>query len=265
MSTQDEIYVERFGKVAVITLNRPEQRNAFTPSMIACWAEMLDELGKDKDVNVIVTTGKGPKAFCSGAELKGLEDTSNASALQRKNELWEHIHKVALAMDRIDKPTIAAVNGVAVGAGMDMALMNDLRFMSSSAKLSEGYVKIGLVPGDGGAYFLPRLVGTAKALELLWSGDFIDTQTALSIGLVNRVYDPENLMDETLEFASRLANGPSVAIRMIKRAVYQARQMDVKTALDLISSHFSIIRETNDHKEGIRAMIEKRRPNFQGN
>jgi enoyl-CoA hydratase/carnithine racemase len=260
----DEIYVERRGKVAVITLNRPEQRNAFTPSMITKWAQYLQELKEDDGINVIVLTGQGNQAFCSGAELQGLEKSAHASALERKNELWTHIHKVAFAMEQIDKPTIAAINGVAVGAGMDMALMCDLRFMSRSARLSEGYIKIGLIPGDGGAYFLPRLVGTAKALELLWTGDFIDADEALAMGLVNRVYDPDALMARTLEFAEQLAGGPTVAIRMIKRAVYQSRQLDLRTALDLISSHFSIIRDTHDHQEGIHAMIEKRKPAFKG-
>ncbi|ADG06014.1 enoyl-CoA hydratase/isomerase family protein [Kyrpidia tusciae] len=264
MAEENDILFKKREGIAVITLNRPHRRNAFTPEMIGQWSEFLREVREDPDTHVIVLTGSGDQAFCSGADLVGLEEGTRAKALDRKNELWTHIHRVAFEMEQIDKPTIAAINGVAVGAGLDMALMCDLRFMSRSAKLSEGYVKVGLVPGDGGAYFLPRLVGTAKALELLWTGDFVDAEEALRIGLVNRVYAPDELMEKTLEFARRLASGPEIAIRMIKRAVYQSRNLDLRTALDLISSHFAIIRETEDHKEGIRAMLEHRSPKFVG-
>ena len=164
----------------------------------------------------------------------------------------------------MDKPVIAAINGVAVGAGLDMALMADIRTMADTAKVSEGYVKVGLVPGDGGAYFLPRLVGEAKALELLWTGNFINAEEALKCGLVNQVYPQEEFMEKTLELAKQIANGPQVAIRMTKRAVKQSLKMDLESSLDLISSHFAIIKETEDHKEGVAAFTEKRKPKFQG-
>ena len=264
MFSKDEIFYTITDKVAIITLNRPEQRNAFTDSMIIRWAEILRDLKNDPEVNVIVLTGAGDRAFCSGGDLHALTNSLELDALDRKHELWEHIHQVAFEMDRIDKPTIAAINGVAVGAGLDMALLCDLRFMAETASVSEGYVKIGLVPGDGGAYLLPRVIGTSKALEMLWTGDFYSAKECLDMGLVNRVYPQELLMEGTLNFAKKVANGPTAAIRMIKRAVYQSEKLDLRTALDLISSHFAIIRETADHKEGISAMLEKRRPNFTG-
>lgn len=251
-------------KVAIITLNRPEHRNAFTDSMIIRWVEILRELRNDPEVNVIVLTGAGDQAFCSGGDLHTLTESLHREALDRKHELWEHIHQVAFEMDRMDKPTIAAINGVAVGVGLDMALLCDLRFMAESSRVSEGYVKIGLVPGDGGAYLLPRVIGTSKALEMLWTGDFYSAKECFDMGLVNRVYPQDMLMDETLNFAKKLANGPTAAIRMIKRAVYQSERLDLRTALDLISSHFAIIRATEDHREGISAMLQKRKPNFTG-
>lgn len=260
----DEIYVEKIGKVALLVMNRPEQRNAFTDTMIDKWAELLESLRKDPDVHVIVLTGQGEKAFCSGGDLNTLTDNMTRDALGRKDELWTHIHKVAFEMERIDKPIIAAINGVAVGAGLDMALLCDLRFMADTAKVSEGYIKVGLVPGDGGAYLLPRLVGLPKALEMLWTGDFYSAEDCLTMGLVNRVYPASELIEKTLEFANKLAEGPTIAIRMIKRAAYQSRNLDMKTAFDLMSSHFAIVRETADHKEGISAMLEKRRPHFKG-
>lgn len=178
--------------------------------------------------------------------------------------LTDHVHRVAYAMEDLDKPVIAAINGVAVGAGTDFALMCDMRFMATSARVNEGYIKVGLVSGDGGAYYLPRIVGVAKALELLLTGDFIDAEECLRIGLVNRVYGDEDLMPETRRFAQRLAAGPPIITRMIKRAVYQSASSDLRTSLDLISSHMGIVQSTQDSAEAFNAFREKRAPNFEG-
>jgi enoyl-CoA hydratase/carnithine racemase len=260
-----DILFEKRGKVAVITLNRPEVMNAFTMDMINQWAEALDEYRKDNSVHAVVLTATGERAFCSGVDLAALNAMDTSKSINRKNVLWEHIHRIALTVEQLEKPMIAAVNGSAVGAGMDMALMCDVRFASENARFSEGYIRVGLVPGDGGAYFLPRIVGMAKALELMWTGDFISANEAKNLGIVNHVYAPEDLMQKTLEFAERIANSPTIAIRMIKRAAYQSANLDLRTALDLISSHFSIVRDTDDHKEALAAMIEKRTAQFTGN
>jgi enoyl-CoA hydratase/carnithine racemase len=167
-------------------------------------------------------------------------------------------------LEDLDKPVLAAVNGVAVGAGMDMALMCDIRFAARSARFSEGYVRVGLVPGDGGCYYLPRLVGTAKALELLWTGDFVDAEEALRLGLVSQVHPDEELLSATYAFARRLAEGPPVAIRLIKRAVHQSARTDLRTALDLISSHQAVVQSTHDSKEAYAAFRQKRKPLFEG-
>jgi len=234
--------------VATITLNRPEKKNAFTLDMIQQWCAALDQWRCDPEVKVIVVTGSG-KDFCSGVDFSSFADNKDPGPYEMKTILWEKIHRIALTLEDIDKPVIAAMEGVAVGAGLDMALMCDLRFAAQTARFSEGYVKVGLVPGDGGAYFLPRLVGVSKALELLWTGDFIDANEALRIGLVNRVCPDDQLMSQTLEFAERLAKGPSAVIRMIKRATYQSSRTDLRTALDLISSHMGVIRETEDSRQ----------------
>ena len=256
------LYEVRDG-IATITLNRPEQRNAFNEEMLDLWVEALRDAGRNDAVQAVVVTGAGT-AFCSGGDVGTMATRGSLTALEQKNTLWENIHRVPLALEALDKPVIAALNGPAVGAGLDMALMCDLRFAAAGTRFSEGYVKVGLVPGDGGAYYLPRLVGTAKALELLWTGDFVDAEEALRIGMVNRVYPADRLLAETYEFAARLAAGPAVAIRMTKRAVYQGLRMDLRTHLDLISSHMSIIRQTADHQEGVRAFKEKRAPRFEG-
>ena len=145
-----------------------------------------------------------------------------------------------------------------------MALMCDIRLAAQSARFSEGYVRVGLVPGDGGCYFLPRLVGTARAMELLLTGDFIDATEAERIGIVNHTYDDDRLREESLALARRLAAGPPVATAMIKRAVYQSAKCDLRTALDLISSHMAVVQSTRDSREAYEAFVEKRPAVFEG-
>lgn len=244
-----------------ILLDRPERKNAFTLEMIDRWAEVLVDARTDPDVRVVLVTGAGGD-FCSGMDLGGMR--SDRTPLESKAVLADRVHRVALALQDLDKPVVAAVDGVAVGAGMDMALMCDLRVCSASARFSEGYVKVGLVPGDGGCYFLPRIVGTARALELLWTGDMIDAREADRLGLVNHVYPDETFEADTAALVRRIAAGPPVAIRMIKRATYQSAGSDLRTALDLISSHMAVVRSTEDSQEALAAFREKRTPTFRG-
>jgi len=248
--------------IATITLNRPERLNAFTLEMIELWVDALRDARQNEAVKVVVVTGAG-RAFCAGGDVGGMASRDEVSGLDHKRWL-EVVHQIPLTLEQLDKPVIAALNGPAVGAGLDMALMCDLRFAAEGARFSEAYVKVGLIPGDGGTYFLPRLVGTARALELFWTGDFVDAREAERIGLVNRVLPPEQLMPAVYEFAARLANGPTVAIRTVKRAVYQGMRMDLRTHLDMISSHMGIIFQTEDHREGARAFVEKRPAHFKG-
>ena len=251
--------------VGTILLNRPERKNAFTVEMVDTWAEILVGARTDDAVGTIVLTG-ADDAFCAGGDFGGLSPDAEGepTPYDRKAFLTDHVHRVAYALEDLDKPVIAAVNGVAVGAGLDFALMCDMRFMARSARVSEGYVRVGLVPGDGGAYFLPRLVGPAKALELLLTGDFVDAEEALRIGMVNRVYDDEELMDETRAFAEKLAAGPPRITRMIKRAVYQSARSDLRTSLDLISSHMGVVQSMQESREAFNAFREKRAPKFEG-
>jgi 2-(1,2-epoxy-1,2-dihydrophenyl)acetyl-CoA isomerase len=253
----EEILFTKDDGIATITLNRPERKNAFTMSMIDQWSAVLEEWRQDTEVKVIVLTGAGD-AFCSGVDFSATKTQQTEDGpFERKSVLWDKIHRIPLTLEDTDKPVIAALNGVAVGAGLDMALMCDLRFASEAARLSEGYVRVGLVPGDGGAYYLPRLVGVAKALELLWTGDFVDAQEAQRIGMVNRVYPADQLMEETYKFAKRLADGPGTVIRMIKRATYQSSRVDLRTALDLISSHMGVVRFTKDSQDAMKATMER--------
>ncbi len=249
--------------IGTILLNRPHRKNAFTMEMIDEWADVLRGARTDPEVRVIVLTGAGD-AFCSGVDLGDYRGGEPPTPLQRKEGLTDRIHRVALALEDLDKPVIAAVNGVAVGAGMDMALMCDMRVVSRSARLSEGYIRVGLVPGDGGCYFLPRLVGAAKALELLLTGDFVDGEEAARLGIANHVVDDADLMPFVTTLARKLADAPPVAVRMIKRAVYQSARTDLRTALDLISSHMGIVTSTQDSAEAYQAFREKRPGNYVG-
>jgi enoyl-CoA hydratase/carnithine racemase len=248
--------------IGTILLNRPEMKNAFTLEMIDSWEQALRSARIDDSVRAVVVTGAGD-AFCSGIDL----DTFAAEAagpLAVKAMLHERIHRVAYAVEDLDKPLIAAVNGIAVGAGMDMALMCDIRLMARSARMSEAYIRIGLVPGDGGCYYLPRLVGMGKALELLWTADFVDAAEAHRIGIANHVYADEDFATSTNEFVARLASRPPLNLRMIKRAAYQSANTDVRTALDLISSHMAVVHSTRDAGEAMTAFRSGRTPVFEG-
>lgn len=249
--------------VAIARLNRPEKKNALSPDMLAALKRGLEDAQDDPHVRVFVITGAG-NAFCSGGDLGRRAAEGEPTPLQRKDRLQQGTHKVALAIEAFDKPLIAAVNGAAAGAGMDMACMCDLRFAARSARFSEAYIRVGLIPGNAGCYFLPRVVGPAKALEMLWTGDFVDAEEAHRIGLVNRVYDDDKLMEETLAFASKLASGPPLQQRLIKKLMYQSLRTDLKTSLEMVSSHMAVVQSTSDYREAIQAYKEKRKPKFEG-
>lgn len=250
--------------IATLLLNRPEKKNAFTDDMLVRWRECLVEAQNDDKVRVVLVTGAGD-AFCSGGDLgRRTAETAPPTPLQRKQRLQQHTHRIGLTLLDVDKPVIAAVNGAAVGAGMDMALMCDIRVAAKSARFSEGYIRVGLIPGNGGAYFLPRIVGTAQALELLWTADFIHADEALKIGLVNHVYEDTTFKDDAYAFAKKIAAAPPTQVRMIKRTVYQSLNTDLRTSLELISSHMAIVQTTEDYREAINAYKEKRSAKYHG-
>lgn len=261
--------------VATITLNRPESKNAFSLSMIEQWIKALERVRDDDEIRVLVLTGAG-KTFCAGGDIKAMKNgkgfiaTSDdeeidliSTGLKRKNVLWKLVQRIPLLMEEIDKPTIAAINGDAIGAGLDMTLQCDLRFASEQARFGEGYINVGLVPGDGGGYFLPRIIGKDKALELLWSGRIFGAEEAINLGLVTRVVSEVELLDEVYRLAHRLANGPQQAIRLIKRTVNQGLKTDLRTSLDMVSSFMGLVTEHPDFHEALSAIFEKRKPNFE--
>ncbi len=269
MELQEILYEVGDDGVAVITLNRPEKMNSFTNRMIVEWAWAIEQARDDDAVRAVIVTGAGGRAFCAGMDVQqeaagsGVLHSESGPALTR-NSLRYSVHRVPRALSLLDKPYIAAINGAAVGAGMDMASMADIRFAADSARFGMAYVKVGIIPGDAGAYFLPRLVGVARALELIWTGDLFNAQQALEWGYVSRVTPADKLMDETRAFATRLAEGPAVAVQLAKRLVYRSMETDLDHALDLAQSAMVIAQSTDDAKEGPRAFVEKRKPVFQG-
>jgi enoyl-CoA hydratase/carnithine racemase len=248
--------------IATITLNRPAAKNAFSPEMIRLWREYLDRARADSDVRVLVLTGNGD-TFCSGGDIRDMAE-GRLKSWDMKNFLWEGVHRIVLTMEDLDKPVIAAINGAAMGAGLDMALMCDLRLCSDRARLAESYIMMGLVPGDGGAFFLPRVVGVPRAMELLLTGDILKPDEALRIGLVNRVVPHESLLKEATGLARKIADRAPQAVRMMKRAVYQGQTSSLRGHLDYISSQLSLLSETKDHQEAAQAFLEKRKPVFTG-
>jgi 2-(1,2-epoxy-1,2-dihydrophenyl)acetyl-CoA isomerase len=247
----------------VATLNRPDKKNATSKEMLEALRTALEQANDDETIRCFVLTGAG-NAFCSGGDLgRRSKEMGDPTPLERKNQL-AHTQRLALAIEQFEKPLIAAVNGPAVGAGMDLSLMCDIRFAAASARFSEGYIKVGLIPGNGGCWFLPRLVGAARALELLWTGDHVDAQEALRIGLVSRVIADDQLMPETLAFAKRLAEGPPLQQRDIKKLMYQGLRTDLRTSLEAVTTHMAVVQSTADYKEAIQAFKEKRKAVFTG-
>ena len=256
--------------IATITLNRPEAYNAFSEEMITEWIKALETVRDHDDIHVVIVKGNG-KSFCAGGDIKAMqagegffksEEDISSTGLARKNSLWKKIQRIPLLLEEIDKPVIAQVHGFAMGAGLDMALMCDIRIAAKSTKISESYINVGIVPGDGGAYYLPKLIGLDKALDMFWTARVLTADEAKDLGVVTFVVEDEELDRYTWHYAKELASRPQTALRFIKRAVYQSQKMDLRSALDYISSQMAIVTELDDFKEGVNAVVEKRKPVF---
>lgn len=254
--------------VATITLNKPERLNAFDDEMLGEWAEALREADQDRAVKVVVITGAG-RGFCSGMNVQAEASgsgvlRSQATVADRRHSLRDRVHPIPRALIQLEKPYIAAINGAAAGAGMDMATMADIRFAASSARMGMTYVRMGLVPGDGGCYTLPRIVGTQRALDLIWSGRMFAAQEALEMGYVLAVYEPEELMPRVMDYARTLAKGPATAMQLAKKLVYRSANLPFDEHLDMAQMAMFIAQTTEDAREGPKAFVEKREPQFKG-
>jgi enoyl-CoA hydratase/carnithine racemase len=263
----EPLLITRRDHIALITINRPDTRNALSgEEMFAAFESLVDKLNADLSVRAAVLTGAGT-AFCSGGNVAEMRDRSGmfAGSPEEITERYRQgIQRIPRALARLQVPLIAAVNGPAIGAGNDLACMCDLRIASTTARFAESFVKVGIIPGDGGCWLLPRVVGHAKAAELALTGDTIDADEALRIGLVSRVVAPDELLPEALKLAGRIAANPPQVLRWTKQLLQQARTGTLDEALDAAGRLQGLAHHTADHAEAVAAFFEKRAPVFSG-
>jgi len=257
------VLLDKSEGIATVTLNRPEKLNAFVGNMREQILEALEDACTDHDVRVIVITGAG-KAFCVGGDVdEFVAGKTQALGKTATNERLTFM-KIVILINSVEKPVIASVNGVAAGGGCNFALACDIRIASERARFGEVFVKRGVFPDWGGVYFLPRLVGYAKAAELFFSGEVIDATEALRIGMVNKVVPHEKLAEETRKFALNIANNAPLPIAFIKRGLQNFGRMDLAQALDFEKMAVDTCWNSRDRKEGFKSFLEKRPPHFIG-
>jgi enoyl-CoA hydratase/carnithine racemase len=262
-SGAEEVLLRIEDRVAVVTLNRPEARNALTRGMKRTLARRLPELGADPRVGCVLLTGAG-RAFCAGGDTKTMaRDGRLPDPDERRRELRAE-HAIPLALHRLQKPTVAALPGPAAGAGLALALACDLRIAAASAFVATAYVRLGLSGDYGGSWFLTRLVGPARARELYFLGDRVDAAACERLGLVNRVVPDAELATEALAWAKRIAAGPPVALRLMKDNLNRALLGDLESILDLEADRMVDGAQTEDYLEAVAAFAEKRPPVFKG-
>jgi len=255
----ETILVERRGSVAIITINRPEKRNALNIQTRAEGAAVLDVLRADDAVRVVVFTGAGDKAFIAGADIAEFADRT--AITQREVMLERGLFN---AIDTFPKPVIAMVNGYCLGGGCELALACDIRIASDKASFGQPEINLGIIPGGGGTQRLTRLVGEGKAMELILTGAIIDAQTALTLGLVNHVVPAEQLETKTMEIANRIAEKSPIALRLAKEAIKLASRSNLDEGLRREVDLFALCFSSADKDEGVKAFLEKRKPEFKG-
>lgn len=256
------------GPIVIVTLNQPETRNAFTDlDVVDALVAAVERLNSDLGVRAAIVTGAG-SVFSSGGNLKRMlqPDGGLVDPLPAKTRLnyQAGIQRVPLAFAKIEVPVIAAVNGPAIGAGCDLACMCDIRIAAESARFAESFVKVGIIPGDGGAWLLPRIMGMSRAAEMAFTGDTVSAQQALAWGLVSSVVPDSELMPTALDLAKRIAANPPYAVRMTKRLMREGQSMSLESLLHFSAAMQSLAHATADHKEAVTAFLEKRTPKFGG-
>jgi len=253
---------EQSGAIVTLTMDAAETRNALTGNSAP--QEFVDacaRIADDASVRCVVVTGAGT-VFSSGGNLKHMQSLFDASPSELRHWYRQGIQRLATALYNLEVPTIAAVNGAAIGAGCDLTCMCDIRIASQTASFAESFVKVGLIPGDGGAWLLPRVVGMSKAAEMSFTGDSLTAEEALACGLVSRVVPAERLMDEALALAGRIAANPGAGLRLTKRLLREGQHTRLESLLEMSASFQAIAHKTAHHVEAINAFVEKRKPDF---
>ncbi len=257
------IYSEE-GPVVTLTMNQPEQRNPLTGNTaIPEFMAAIERIHSDKRVRCVILTGNGP-SFSAGGDIRQMkrQSSNEVSEIDIRQEYRTGIQRLTLALFNLEVPVIAAVNGHAIGAGLDLACMCDIRIASEKAKFAESFIKLGIIPGDGGAYLLPRIVGMSRAAEMAFTGDQLDAQQALNWNLVSRVVPHDELISAAREMAARISQHASHGLRLTKRLMREAIHSRLDTVLELSAVFQAVCHKTPDHTEAVDAFLEKRAPKF---
>ena len=261
------LLIERRGGVVVARMNRPATRNALSePQQMQEFVDLCAALRRDRDAKVLVLTGNGP-AFCAGGNVKDMRSRGGIFAgnpFELRNSYRDGIQRIPLALYELDLPVIAAVNGAAIGAGLDLACMCDIRIAADTAVFAESFVKLGIVPGDGGAWLLPRVIGLPKASLMAFTGDSIDAAKALDWGLIAQAVPAAALDTEALALADRIAANPAHALRLTKRLLREGQHMRLDSLLELSAAYQALAHHTDDHGEAVEAFLDKRPARYTG-
>lgn len=262
----DFLLYEQHGPLVILTMNQPEQRNPLTGNTAVCeFLAAIDRIDGDGSVRCVILTANGP-SFSAGGDIREMKRQAapEVTEMAIRQEYRRGIQRLPLALFNLEVPVIAAINGHAIGAGLDLACMCDLRIASEKAVFAESFVKIGIIPGDGGAWLLPRIVGLSRASELAFTGDTIDARQALEWNLVSRVVPQEQLMESARELAGRITANAGHGLRLTKRLIREGLHSRLDTVLELSSVFQAVSHKTVDHAEAVNAFLEKRTPTFGG-
>ena len=257
---------EQRDHVVTLTMSQPEQRNPLTGNTaVEEFLAAVDKISTDPSARAVILTGEGP-AFCAGGDIRKMKEQSfgDVNGMRIREDYRQGIQRLPLALFNLEVPVIAAVNGPAIGAGLDLACMCDMRIASEKARFAESFVKMGIVPGDGGAWLLPRVIGLSRAAELSFTGRVIDAATALHWNLVSQVVEPEDLLPAANRLADEIAANPPQVTRMTKKLIREGMQMSLASLLDLSAAYQALAHQTADHREAVSSFLEKRSPHFSG-
>ena len=262
----ESLIYQQDGAVVTWTLNEPETRNAISPAIIEAIVAAVDRVNDDMSVSCVILTGAG-EGFSSGGNVKNMAARDGMFAARPATTRRGYLHgiqRIPQAMYDLEVPSIAAVNGAAVGAGCDLSMMCDIRVASEKAQFAESFLRVGLISGDGGAWYLPRVVGLSKAMEMTFTAEFIDAKRALEMGLCSHLVPPDQLMAKAREIAGKIAQHPAHSVRLNKKLMRDSQGIPLKQALELASCMQAIVQSTDDQLEAVKAMLEKRKPAFKG-
>lgn len=264
----ESVIYRQEGRVVTLTLNEPETRNAISPAIVEALVAACERVNGDMSVSAVILTGAG-EGFSSGGNVKEMEKRAGGlfspKVADTRRGYWHGIQRIPRALHELEVPSIAAVNGAAIGAGCDLSLMCDIRIASDKAVFGESFLRVGLVSGDGGAWFLPRVVGLSRAYEMTFTGDFLDAETAARYGLVSKVVAHDALLEEANKLAARIVRHPPHSLRLTKRLLRNSLAMTLGDNLEMAAALQAIVQQTEDQHEAVKALNEKRPGKFTGN